>query len=243
MSSSSAVTSTNQVHPTSAISILPDELLLEIFTVGTLCTSGTNFPFLVAAICHYWRSLAINDAGLWTSLVFKPVMEVPSLSSDGSSDPGEIFPREALILERSANRDIDCTIHLYWQRPDSFSLLSSLLAEHAHCIRSFEAEAQNWQEITCLCKHLAFKEMPRLQKLHLISLSGNHLVYEDEYDERDAISVLEYAFGTDSKSVPMVYRPFHWVPTDVICHVICHAHTRKLGSMHSRIYFDIICSL
>ncbi|KAK0493691.1 hypothetical protein EDD18DRAFT_1404253 [Armillaria luteobubalina] len=200
MSSSSTVTSTNQVDPTSAISSLPDELLLEIFAVGTLYTSSTNFPFLVAAVCHYWCSLVINDASLWTSLIFKPVMELPSLSSDGSSDAQEIFPREALILKRSANRDIDCSIFLYWHQPDSFSLLSSLLAEHAHHIWSFKAEAQNWREITCLCKDLAFKEMPQLWKWHLMSLSGNHLVYEDKYNETDAV---EYTFNSDSNSVPM----------------------------------------
>ncbi|KAK0493715.1 hypothetical protein EDD18DRAFT_1107712 [Armillaria luteobubalina] len=33
-----------------------------------------------------------------------------------------------------------------------------------------------------------------------MSLSGNHLVYEDEYNERDAV---ECAFNSDSNSVPM----------------------------------------
>ncbi|KAK0215384.1 hypothetical protein IW262DRAFT_1464989 [Armillaria fumosa] len=210
MSSNSTVTSIHQIQHPSAISLLPDELLLEIFALGTYDTSGTYFPFLVAAVCHYWRSLAINDSRLWTSLTVTLQKEVPSLSSNGPNDPRAIFPREALILERSVNRDVDFQMLQWWGRSDSFTdahftVLSSLLAVHAHRIRTFEAVAYSWREITCLCDELAFIEMPRLQKWHLIS--GENLAYENEYDEGNVVklvSVLEYVF--DSELVP--------VPTD-----------------------------
>ncbi|KAK0477818.1 hypothetical protein IW261DRAFT_1420670 [Armillaria novae-zelandiae] len=83
-----------------------------------------------------------------------------------------------------------------------FTVLSSLLAEHAHQIRSFDAEAHNWPELTCLCEELAFVEMPRLQKW--IFVSNVNLVYEDEYDEGHPvgdISVLTYAFDSESEPV------------------------------------------
>ncbi|KAK0477815.1 hypothetical protein IW261DRAFT_1631993 [Armillaria novae-zelandiae] len=200
MAPNSAIPSTTPGNGPYPMDLLPHVLLSEIFALGTLDTYVTYFPFLVATICHRWHSLSINDASLWTSLTFTPMVEVPPLSSNGPSDPHTIFPRVSLILERSKDRDIDLAdsftdVH--------FAVLSSLLAEHAHRIRSFDAEAHNWPELTCLCKDLAFVEMPRLEKW--IVVSNVNLVYEDEYDEGytvDDISVLTYAFDSESEPVP-----------------------------------------
>ncbi|KAK0477783.1 hypothetical protein IW261DRAFT_1484075 [Armillaria novae-zelandiae] len=201
------MTSTNKMQGTSAINLLPDELLLGIFALGTIDTDGANFSFLVAAVCQYWRSLAINDARLWTSLTITPSREVPSLSSDGQRDPRAIFPREALTLERSANKDIDFDILPCWPSSKSFTdahftVLSALLAEHAHRIRSFKVQAAKWREIICLCKRLPFTNMPRLQIWNMMTISD--LTYRDEYNEThpvDALSVLAYAFYSDSEHV------------------------------------------
>ncbi|KAK0462166.1 hypothetical protein IW261DRAFT_1628758 [Armillaria novae-zelandiae] len=208
MASNSAMTRMTKAHAPSPINCLPNKLLLKIFALSTIGTNGTYFPFLVATICHHWHSLSINNAGLWTSLTLTPMAEVPPLSSDSPSDPRAIFPRLSLILERSANRDIDFSILPYGERADSFTdahfaVLSSLLTKHAHRIRSFNAKAHNWPELTCLCKELAFVEMPRLEKW--IVVSNVDLVYEDKYDEAhpvDDISVLGYVFDSGSKPVP-----------------------------------------
>ncbi|KAK0214668.1 hypothetical protein EDD85DRAFT_872445 [Armillaria nabsnona] len=87
MSSNSAMNSPDQVRPQPPISMLPDELLLEIFAFGTHCSEyGRTFPFLVATVCRSWRLLAIYDASLWTSLTVIPSTDVPALPSDGPCD-------------------------------------------------------------------------------------------------------------------------------------------------------------
>ncbi|KAK0493823.1 hypothetical protein EDD18DRAFT_1356309 [Armillaria luteobubalina] len=81
-------------------------------------------------------------------------------------------------------------------------VLSAILAEHAHQIRSFEVEAGTWHEIICLCKQLAFTNMPRLQIWNMMSISN--LVYHDDYDEAhpvEALSILVYPFYLDSEPV------------------------------------------
>ncbi|KAK0493797.1 hypothetical protein EDD18DRAFT_1107776 [Armillaria luteobubalina] len=207
----STMTSTNTIQAPSAINIIPDELLLEIFAVGTLDTGGTNFPFLIAAVCHYWPSLAINDSSLWTHLTITPKMEVPSLSSDCPSDPCEIFPRAALILNHSMNRDINFKLLPYWGRSDSFmdshfTVLSSLLTEHTHWIQLFTVTT-NWCEITWLCKELAFLHMPQLQKWNIHN-NRNLMHYHDWYNEQhprpiEAILALAYPLTLESEPVPI----------------------------------------
>ncbi len=137
-------------------------------------------------------------------------MDVPVLPSDGSCDPLAIFPREAFILERSADRDLDFEIPPYCQRSESFTdghfaVLSSLLAKHAHRIRSFEVVTDDWREIRCLCKELGFMDMPRLQKWNVIS--ERHLVYEETYDDEwqpiEPVSVLAYALDSESEPIPI----------------------------------------
>ncbi|KAK0477793.1 hypothetical protein IW261DRAFT_1484113 [Armillaria novae-zelandiae] len=194
------MTSTNKMQGNSAINLLPDEFLLGIFALGTIDTDGADFSFLAAAVCQYWRSLAINDARLWTSLTITPSREVPSLSPYGQSDPRAIFHREA-------HRLFD--ILPCWPSSKSFTdahftVLSALLAEHAHRIRSFKVQAAKWREIICLCNHLPFTNMPRLQIWNVVTISD--LMYCDEYNEThpvDALSVLAYAFHSDSEHVPI----------------------------------------
>ncbi|KAK0229668.1 hypothetical protein EDD85DRAFT_133908 [Armillaria nabsnona] len=210
MSSDSAVISTHQAKHPALIDLLPDELLLEIFAIGTLDTDGTYFRFLIATVCSYWRSLAINEARLWTSLTVFTSMDVPVLPSDGSCDPLAIFPREALILERSADRDLDFEIPPFCPRSESFTdghfaVLSSLLAKHAHRIRSFEVVTDDWQEMGCLCNELAVMDMPRLQKWNIISVRD--LVYEETYDDEgqpiESVPALAYAPDSESEPTPI----------------------------------------
>ncbi|SJL18232.1 uncharacterized protein ARMOST_21810 [Armillaria ostoyae] len=212
MSSNSAMTSSDQVQPQAPINLLPDELLLEIFAFGTRCSKyGRTFPFLIATVCRSWRLLAINEAGLWTSLIVIPSMDVPALPSDGPCDPVTIFPREALILERSGDRDLDFEIPHVCHRSESFTdghftVLSSLLAEHAHHIRSFNVVAKNWPEIRCLCEDLDLADMPRLQTWNIVSetnLAFKDVYDDDEPDTMSSILVLAYAFDFTSLPIPI----------------------------------------
>ncbi|PBK60258.1 hypothetical protein ARMSODRAFT_1026777 [Armillaria solidipes] len=212
MSSNSAMTSSDQVQPQTAINLLPDELLLEIFAFGTRCSKyGRTFPFLIATVCRSWRLLAINEARLWTSPTVIPSTDVPALPSDGPSDPVTIFPREALILERSGDRDLDFEIPHVYHRSESFTdghftVLSSLLAEHAYRIRSFKVVAKNWPEIRCLCEDLGLADMPRLQTWNVVSdtdLAFKDVYDDDEPDTMSSILVLAYAFDFTSLPIPI----------------------------------------
>ncbi|KAK0463387.1 hypothetical protein IW261DRAFT_1575740 [Armillaria novae-zelandiae] len=201
--------STNKIQGTSAINLLPHELLLEIFTPGTIDTNGADFFFLPAALYQHWHSIAINNVCLWTSLTITPMRKVPLLSSDGQRNPHAIFPREALTLERSTNRDVHFDILPCWPSSRSFTgahftVLSTLLTDHAHWIRLFKVQAGKWHGIICLYKHLPFTNMPRLQIWNVITISD--LMYHNKYNEAhpiDALSVLAYMFYSDSEHVPI----------------------------------------
>ncbi|KAK0435348.1 hypothetical protein EV421DRAFT_2039132 [Armillaria borealis] len=212
MSSNSAMTSFDQVQPQAPINLLPDELLLEIFAFGTRCSKyGRTFPFLIATVYRSWRLLAINEARLWTSLTVIPSTDVPALPSDGPCDSVTIFPREAFILERSGDRDLDFETPHVCHRSESFTdghfaVLSSLLAEHAHRIRSFKVVSRNWPEIRCLCEDLDLADMPRLQTWNIVS--ATNLAFKDVYDDNEpdtisSICVLADAFDSTSLPIPI----------------------------------------
>ncbi len=155
--------------------------------------------------------LAINEASLWTSLTVIPSTDVSALSSEGPCDPVGIFPRETLILERSGDRDLDFEIPHVCHRSESFTdghfaVLSSLLAEHAHRIRSFNVVAKNWPEINCLCEDLGLADMPRLQRWNVVSernLAFKDFYDDDELDTMRSILILSYAFDFTSLPIPI----------------------------------------
>ncbi|KAK0438313.1 uncharacterized protein EV420DRAFT_1651458 [Desarmillaria tabescens] len=176
----------NQGHPPAKdyINNLPEELL-EIFAFGALSTRDTAFSFRVSTTCRLWRFFAVNEAHLWTSLTITghAARFIPEPSRDDPLETAQtVFPREDLILEPSADSDIDLEILLDSQPPrfipgelwvpysltdDHFLRLSCLLTSHAHHIRSFFATVRSCFLLTYLCYELRWTVMPRLKKWEL----------------------------------------------------------------------------
>ncbi|KAK0211476.1 hypothetical protein IW262DRAFT_1486240 [Armillaria fumosa] len=169
---------------------LPNEILLEIFAFGALGSS-------------------INDACLWTCLTVPSTtasFPEPSHTVDALDTAEVIFPRETLILERSADLDVDIEIlvdsHVMLCETQvhsgftstHFLYLSCLLASHAFHIRSFFASTRDFQSIIWLCMDLRWVAMPRLKKW-VLSCPDNiasDLSFSEEH-EVDPIHVLEYS--------------------------------------------------
>ncbi|KAK0445135.1 hypothetical protein EV421DRAFT_341562 [Armillaria borealis] len=191
---------------------LPNEILLEIFAFGALGSCDTAFSFRVSTTCRLWRSLAISEARLWTSLTVTGTtacIPEPRHAVDALDAAEVIFPRETLILERSADLDVDVEIlvdsHLMGTMPGEtqvppcftsthFLYLSCLLASHAYHIRSFFASTRDFKSIIWLCMEFRWVVMPRLKKL-VLSCPDNiasDLSFSEEY-EVEPVHVLEYA--------------------------------------------------
>ncbi|KAK0484108.1 hypothetical protein EDD18DRAFT_1430159 [Armillaria luteobubalina] len=189
------------------IDVLPNELLLEIFTFGAHSSGNTSFSFLVSNICRCWRSLAIGEPCLWTDLTLaltSPV-EPPPIPNERPFYVSQVFPREALIVERSANRDID--IYIDYEDPEEdeerhtlteahLLLFSKFLADHvAHRIRSVHIATVYWEEIYQLCENLHGIAMPHLETCSLTALSSQIVVAMDVSDDDwpTPVRLLEYA--------------------------------------------------
>ncbi|KAK0468838.1 hypothetical protein IW261DRAFT_1597908 [Armillaria novae-zelandiae] len=202
----------HQTRPVAPIDALPNELLLDIFAFGADDAGDTNFSFLVSAICHSWRSLAINDSRLWTSVTMTVTAAINRLPVPAEEIVycSEVFPKECTILERSADRDFDFYLDLedVWEHPegpdarDSFIelhlfVLSELLAWYAHRMRSFHVTMLGWEPVADLCSLLHGIAMPRLDTWD-VSAVGNecYYIFQPTYEHTlgyhvDPIHVLE----------------------------------------------------
>ena len=86
-----------------SISSLPDELLVEIFTVGSRVPIDPNnpharFEILISHVCHMWRNTALGTPMLWTR-VHRAMCQ---------KEIGSI----AAYLERSKDMPIDLAIEI-----------------------------------------------------------------------------------------------------------------------------------
>ncbi|KAK0204012.1 hypothetical protein DFS33DRAFT_1336154 [Desarmillaria ectypa] len=205
---------------------LSDEILLEIFAFGALSGYDAAFSFRVSTICVLWRSLAINEARLWTSLTITGFVTActPEPSREDALETARtISPRETLILERSADLDVGVEIlidsHLMGIIPgetqvppgftnEHFLYLSCLLTSHAFHIRSFFASTQSYYPLTRLCHEFRWVAMPRLERW-VLSCSVD-VAYEESFSEEyevDPIHVLEYS---DEGTPPSTQELQHW---------------------------------
>ncbi|KAK0237392.1 hypothetical protein EDD85DRAFT_542278 [Armillaria nabsnona] len=214
MSSDAITASSGQPRPEAPIDVLPDELLLEIFTLGANSSDNTSFSFLVSTICQSWRSLAIGEPRLWTNLTLTLTAAVEPLPipTDPTFPVSSVFPREALIVERSADTAID--IYLEYEDSEEGSTRYHLTEEHllvlshfladrcAHRIRSFRVTTLDWPEIQLLCTELHGIPMPHLETCFLTALCSEIRVCMDVYEEAtEPVQLLEYAQGDDAPPV------------------------------------------
>ncbi|KAK0490182.1 hypothetical protein EDD18DRAFT_1416844 [Armillaria luteobubalina] len=213
MSSDKGMSSSlDQQKPKAPIDVLPDDILLEIFSLGARSTSNTSFSFRVSTICQSWRSLAINDPRLWTALSVIITADVapPPIPTGQSFDRSLAFPREVLISERSGDQDIDFSLEYESSGDDEtegfmephYLVLSQCLADIAHRIRSFRATTFDWPEMYHLCAWLKGIEMPRLEVCHLVAMCSEIRVYMPTYEDvLGPVHLLEYA--QDDETLPV----------------------------------------
>ncbi|SJL15572.1 uncharacterized protein ARMOST_19073 [Armillaria ostoyae] len=185
MSSNSDDASLDEPKNKNFVDEIPNELLLVIFSCGAQSTDGTAFSFRVCTVCQRWRSLAINNAYLWTSLTIDTAIPPLSTLQVPLSYFSTIFPKEALVLERSSNLDVDITIANSLgspkYTPKHFEFLSTLLSTHARHIRTLDVHVEHAISASKLCSRLHRVALPRLQKFHLIS----DYTFEDLFDHED----------------------------------------------------------
>ncbi|KAK0484112.1 hypothetical protein EDD18DRAFT_1430169 [Armillaria luteobubalina] len=187
--------SLDQPKPKAPIDVLPDNILLEIFSLGARSTSNTSFSFRVSTICQLWRSLAINDPRLWTALsvIITADIAPPPIPTGQSFDRSLVFPREVLISERSGDQDIDFSLEYKSSGDDEtegfmephYLVLSQCLANIAHRIRSFCVTTFDWPEMYHLCAWLKGIEMPHLEVCHLVAMCSEIRVYMPTYEDDD----------------------------------------------------------
>ncbi|KAK0488113.1 hypothetical protein EDD18DRAFT_1423668 [Armillaria luteobubalina] len=210
--------SSHQTRPVAPIDALPDELLLYIFTLGAEDAGNdeagdATFSFLVSTICQSWRSLAINESRLWTSLTVTLSAAINRLPVPAEEifDFFEVFPKECTILQRSANRDFDFYLNFdelmggeeKWLELKNFNevhlfVLSDLIASHAHRMRRFDVTMLTWESVVYFCSPLHGITMPRLDSWGVTaSDTEDYSTFEHTYDQGlgsnvEPMRVLEY---------------------------------------------------
>ncbi len=141
-----------------------------------------------------WRSLAISEARLWTSLTVTGTtacLPEPRHAVDALNTAEVMFPRETLILERSADLDVDVEILVdshtmgfmlgETQVPSCFTnthflYLSCLLASHAFHIASFLASTRDFRFIVWLWHGVSLDRHAAFEEIGVIMLGRQHCV-------------------------------------------------------------------
>ncbi|KAH6906799.1 hypothetical protein BKA70DRAFT_398504 [Coprinopsis sp. MPI-PUGE-AT-0042] len=94
---------------------LPVEVLAEIFLLargedhifptGSSCLGSTkSLPWSLAAVCFYWRTVAISLPQLWSSVTFNS-----GCFCKGATSEGKDYPGLRLILDRSRSQPLQLT--------------------------------------------------------------------------------------------------------------------------------------
>ncbi|KAK0430397.1 hypothetical protein EV421DRAFT_1744115 [Armillaria borealis] len=201
MSSDSKIASADQPRPEAPIDVLPDEILLEIFSWGARSVVK--------------RGITIGDPRLWTALavVITSADDPLPIPTDPSFFISSVFPRETLIVDRSGDQDIDFYLEYESsgdEETESFTethylVLSQLLADIAHRIRIFHATTVDWPEMYHLCARLKGIAMPRLETCHLTAMYSEIRVYMDTYEDvLGPVHLLGYA--QDDDTLPVTSR-------------------------------------
>jgi hypothetical protein len=144
------------------VSLLPPEVLVEIFNAGRQMTSyyESSFPLLVPHVFGHWREVALQSPGLWTYIYI-----------GGGSKSEAILD---LYLERSLEQSLDIEmIYSIWTKPSGDEIgtlhrdLFSNLARHAIRWRHLHIKVSMQPHLTWMFNHLRDLHAPRLELFHL----------------------------------------------------------------------------
>ncbi|KAK0232525.1 hypothetical protein IW262DRAFT_1487044 [Armillaria fumosa] len=187
----------------SYIAKLPNELLVEIFSMSISTSGRVDYPFLLSVICKRWRSVMIGYSPLWTRLYITECSPNYSTTAtavilDPDLGPKAVFPRAACFLERSSPLDIDVIIRIGSAPfPDSTSLqpshmvftdrhflcLSRLLVQHAYHIKHFSVDTGFWSSHVNALTAFRNVPMPRLQSFEICHRSMSQIAFEEDFED------------------------------------------------------------
>ena len=108
-----------QISQSSTISLLPPEILAQIFFHCIPCEqfpipSHNEAPLLLTRISSYWRALAINTPDLWSAFHIN------------YKDPAEDIPATNLWLDRSTNRPLSLSLAIDFGEQSQQAVLDAL---------------------------------------------------------------------------------------------------------------------
>lgn len=171
------------------ISRLPQEILLEIFHVGSRLTGnpfdGMGFPVLVSLVCYHWRSLALSSPRLWSTIWLEFAQDDSWPAEISLESAKNRFRHVSMFLERSRQTPLRVCLDIWafqdeygrYQHDDAdlctkwFNFLLEavgiLLGPHAASFREFHLHSESITPVVQILAHLPPSAMPLLETLEI----------------------------------------------------------------------------
>lgn len=163
---------------------LCDDVLTEIFKsfVNSDDDNTMTNVFKLSQVDSRWRQLALSDSTLWNHItidekVINQSIPVRQLAQDASTRANyapSVFPRVALMLERSRTQLITVTIEIpicsLGRLPFNYfhsELLATLLSTHALRIEVFSIDTAYWKHHSLVLSIFRQKSLPNLAELNI----------------------------------------------------------------------------
>ncbi|KAJ3573498.1 hypothetical protein NP233_g2390 [Leucocoprinus birnbaumii] len=148
---------------TPPVSRVPNEVLSEIFgLVKAEAPSYSPPPFLLGSVCSHWRNVVQNTPRLWTKIYITGSRRLPAHVGSGRNYPAilhEYFSHIGslgldVIIPRPDNRQNSGVAPWKPYSPHiAHQVMSILLDDHHHQIRSFRAGSLNRVSYEALASH------------------------------------------------------------------------------------------
>ncbi|KAK0199514.1 hypothetical protein DFS33DRAFT_1367585 [Desarmillaria ectypa] len=152
----------------SSLDTLPLELILKIFHMATFDEPDYNVPLALSHVSSGCRAVVSLEAPLWTTIEFNNKSAVGRMVA--GVDPQDVFPSLSVYLCNSGELPLNLSIeyaiiHRHAKDPDSYdytkpctdgftrshaTLLGSILARHAHRLKSFTVRTRSWEIYTLI---------------------------------------------------------------------------------------------
>ncbi|KAL0578712.1 hypothetical protein V5O48_003268 [Marasmius crinis-equi] len=180
------------------ISVLPNEILLEIFTRGieietqgfpihpVLIHSPTRFAMNVSSVCRSWRALAVSTPSLWTTVVVTSKQ------------------RAQLFLERSL--DLPISLHIYSTFLDAHEVVT-IIAPHFSRSHSLAVKVITPKQASTYTEAFFSFAIPHLEDLTVVIASRTMPSQENgdiriirDVDVLKSLTVKAFSFPYDCAS-------------------------------------------
>ncbi|THH03140.1 hypothetical protein EW145_g6497 [Phellinidium pouzarii] len=220
---------------TSPIRTLVPEILIEIFVLavprdveGWLAPEWNRMaPNNVAAVCRYWRDLALSHSALWATFKYSDVDLLRHFSWDKLS----------LFLARSRRTPLNLTLYDLNSEDKDHSEVASLLRNHQHRCKHLSIRF-SWRAIIHMLEGIVeLKNMSLLESLHIEwvginvrirlqhapSLTVLHLAipkYTLDFGDATVLKLTDITLDADSTAVDDCWSLLRICPALINFHVI-----------------------